>query len=98
MKKILSIGLLILLSVSYIFGQDKVMNADAGFFIYLNGSKTKITEDDYLIYAKGFEEENYNKYRNDEFEWHEQFQIMKKNFDKRVEKSARSKDTLNFWQ
>ena len=87
MKKILSIGLLILLSVSYIFGQDKVMNADAGFFIYLNGSKTKITEDDYLIYAKGFEEENYNKYRNDEFEWHEQFQIMKKNFDKKIQEA-----------
>lgn len=56
MKKILSLALLILLSATCIFGQSKVLDGNSGLFIYLKGSNTKITEDDYLIYAKGFGE------------------------------------------
>lgn len=84
MKKILSIGLLMLLSASCLFGQSKVLDDNSGLFIYLKGSNTKITEDDYLIYAKGFERDTYNKYKNDEFEWHDKFQILKQNLDKKI--------------
>ena len=84
MKKILSLGLLMLLSASCLFGQSKVLDDNSGLFIYLKGSNTKITEDDYLIYAKGFERDTYNKYKNDEFEWHDKFQILKQNLDKKI--------------
>lgn len=83
MKKIL-LGLLILLSASMMFGQNLTLNADSGFFIYVKGSQTKFSEDDYLTYAKGFENAVYDKYHNDEFEWHDQFQILKQNCDKKI--------------
>lgn len=83
MKKLI-LGLLIVLSASMMFGQPLTLNADSGFFIYMKGSQTKISEDDYLSYAKVFETAVYDKYHNDEFEWYDQFQILKQNYDKRI--------------
>lgn len=83
MKKLI-LGLLILLSASMMFGQTLTLDADSGFFIYMKGSQTKVSEDDYLSYAKVFETAVYEKYHNDEFEWYDQFQILKQNYDKRI--------------
>ena len=83
MKKLI-LGLLIVLSASMMFGQTLTLDADSGFFIYMKGSQTKVSEDDYLSYAKVFETAVYDKYHNDEFEWYDQYQILKQNYDKRI--------------
>ena len=84
MKKLI-LGLLILLSASMMFGQTLTLDADSGFFIYMKGSQTELSEEEYLSYAQGFEKEIYNKYHNDEFEWFDQFQIIKQKCDKKIE-------------
>lgn len=57
----------------------------SAFYIYLNLSDTKITDEMYLDYAKTVEKETYEKYKNDEFEWHDKFEEIKANFNKNVE-------------
>ena len=47
----------------------------------------KLSEEEYLSYAQGFEKEIYNKYHNDEFEWFDQFQIIKQKCDKKIEEA-----------
>ena len=84
MKKSLLVGLLILTSVCFVFGQSKNLDAETGIFIYLNGSETVMTEEEYLYYAISFETETYNKYKNDEFEWYDQFQKIKQNCDNAI--------------
>ncbi|MBQ7904649.1 MAG: DUF4852 domain-containing protein [Spirochaetaceae bacterium] len=84
MKKLFLLGLLMIMSVCYIFGQGEALDAKKGFYIYLKGSKTAITENEYLNYAKVMEYNVYKKYINDEFEWHDQFQTLKKNFDNAI--------------
>ena len=84
MKKSLLVGLLILTSVCFIFGQAKTLDANNGMYIYLNGSKTTLTEDEYLSYAKSIGYSVYNKYKNDEFEWYDQFQTLKQKLDDSV--------------
>ena len=86
MKKLI-LGLLILLSASMMFGQTLTLDADSGFYIYMKGSQTKLSEEEYLTYAQGFEKEIYNKYHNDEFEWFDQFQIIKEKCDKKIEEA-----------
>ena len=81
MKKLFLFGLLMIMSVCCIFGQNNNLDAKKGLYLYLKGSKTSLTEEDYLNYAKAIEYNVYKKYINDEFEWHDQFQILKKNFD-----------------
>lgn len=51
MKKLI-LGLLILLSASMMFGQTLTLDADSGFYIYMKGFQTKVSEDDYLSYQK----------------------------------------------
>ena len=60
MKKLFLLGLLMIMSVCYIFGQGEALDAKKGFYIYLKGSKTAITENEYLNYAKVME---YNVYK-----------------------------------
>lgn len=70
-----------LLMVGALFAQVKALDKDNGYFIYFKGSNTKITEEEYLNYAKVVEAETYRKYRNDEFEWDEQFTLIKQKLD-----------------
>lgn len=84
MKKLFLFGLLMIMSVCCVFGQENILDAKKGLYIYLKGSKTSISEDEYLNYAKAMEYSVYKKYINDEFEWHDQFQLLKKNFDSAI--------------
>lgn len=56
-----------------------------GFYIYMNLSDTKVTDDWYLDYAKTVEKDIYEKYQNDEFEWQDKFADIKKKFDAGIE-------------
>lgn len=84
MKKLFFVGLLILLSVGVVFAQEKVLDAVQGLFIYLKGTETEISEEEYLNYAIAMQTSTYTKYINDEFEWHDQFQILKGKFDESI--------------
>lgn len=52
-----------LLMVGALFAQVKALDKDNGYFIYFKGSNTKITEEEYLNYAKVVEAETYRKYK-----------------------------------
>ena len=84
MKKKILLVLLTFLFVGLGFAQEKILDANSGLFLYLKGSNTKLTEEDYLTYAKGFHSETYKKYSNDEFEWHDQFNIIKQKCNEEI--------------
>lgn len=83
MKKF-TIILVSLLAAGALFAQTKSLEKKNAYYIYLKGSNTKITEEEYLNYAKTFESELYNKYSNDEFEWDEQFSLIKQKLDENI--------------
>ena len=66
------------------FAQEKVLSRENAYYIYLKGTKKKITENEYLNYAKVVESQIYKKYKNDEFEWEDQFTSLKQKFDKAI--------------
>lgn len=84
MKKKILLVLLTFLFVGLGFAQEKILDANSGVFLYLKGSNTKLTEEDYLVYAQEFHSETYRKYSNDEFEWHDQFNIIKQKLDEEI--------------
>lgn len=84
-KKIGGIAISLLLLGSAVFAQAKSLNTESAYYVYLKGSDTKITDEEYLNYAKVVERETYRKYSNDEFEWDEQFSLLKKKFDASIQ-------------
>ena len=83
MKKIAALFATFLMT-GVLFAQIKVIDKENGYFIYLKGSNTKITDAEYLNYAKVVERDTYDKYRNDEFEWEEQFGKLKNKFNESI--------------
>lgn len=83
MKKIAALLATLLMSGA-LFAQIKAIDTDNGYYIYLKGSNTKITDDEYLNYAKVIERDTYYKYKNDEFEWEEQFSKLKTKLDNSI--------------
>lgn len=83
MKKFTAI-VVSLLMAGAIFAQTKSLDKNNGYYIYLKGTNTKLTDEEYLNYAKVVETDTYNKYKNDEFEWDEQFTLLKQKFDKLI--------------
>ena len=81
MKKFTAI-VVSLLMAGAIFAQTKSLDTNNGYYIYLKGTNTKLTDEEYLNYAKVVETDTYNKYINDEFQWDEQFTLLKQKFDK----------------
>ena len=76
MKKIAALLATLLMSGA-LFAQIKAIDKENGYYIYLKGSNAKITDDEYLDYAKLIERDIYSKYKNDEFEWEDQFSKLK---------------------
>lgn len=70
-----------LLMVGALFAQTKLLDKNNAYYVYLKGTQTKITEEEYLNYAKVVEWETYRRYSNDEFEWDEQFALLKQKLD-----------------
>lgn len=86
MKKLMA-SIILGLLLGGAFFAETLSNKDA-FYIYLKGTNYKVTEDDYLSYAKYVEESVYNKYIDDEFEWEDQFAQLKKNFDEKIKNAV----------
>lgn len=83
MKKLRAF-VIILFMIEGLFAQTKSLDTNNAYYLYLKGTNTKITDDEYLNYAKVLETSTYNKYKNDEFEWEEQFVLLKQKFDKAI--------------
>lgn len=86
MKKI-AVFIAIIFSMVAVFAQTKQLDEKSAFYIYIKGSNTVLSADDEVNYARSFEEATYKKYKNDEFEWDEQFSIIKQNLKKQVEEA-----------
>lgn len=84
MKKFTAL-VVILLMAGALFAQTKSLDKNNAYYIYFKGTNTKISETEYLNYAKVIEYETYDKYNNDEFEWDEQFTLLKQKLDKNIE-------------
>lgn len=84
-KKIGTTVISLLLMGSAVFAQTKSLGTENAYYVYLKGTGTKITDEEYLNYAKVVERETYRKYSNDEFEWDEQFSLLKKKFDASIQ-------------
>ena len=82
-KSIAFIGAVLMLGT--LFSQTKRLDENNAYYVYLKGTKTKLSADEELNYAKVFENETYNKYKNDEFEWDDQFTTIKQNLQKKIE-------------
>ncbi len=76
MKKLMSV-LAILLSMGALFAQPKQMDTETAFYLYLKGSKTTLSAEEELNYAKVLATSIYDAYHNDEFEWQEKFSEIK---------------------
>ena len=63
---------------------EKRLNYNEGFLYYLKSGNLKLTDDEYLAYCKDFKTDIYNKYQDDEFEWHDQFINIKKDLDDQI--------------
>lgn len=85
MRKIGGMVISLLLMGSVLFAQAKSLDTENAYYVYLKGTSTKITDEEYLNYAKVVERETYRKYSNDEFEWDEQFSLLKKKFDTSIQ-------------
>ena len=84
LKKFTAVVVSLLVSGA-VFAQSKMLDKSDAFYVYLKGSKTVLSEKDQLDYAKTFESDIYNKYKNDEFEWDEQFSNIKDSLKTKVE-------------
>lgn len=73
-----------LLTIGALFAQTKSLDKNSAFYIYLKGSKTTLTPSEELDYAKSFEHDTYSKYKNDEFEWDEQFSNIKQSLKNKI--------------
>lgn len=86
MKK--KVGVIAILIAVMVMGsavaQIKSLDRDNAYYIYLKGINTKLSEEEYLNWVQVFEYETYKKYKNDEFEWDEQFGLLKQKFDKAI--------------
>ena len=83
MKKITALVVTFLI-VGVSFAQTVRLDRDTAFYIYLKGSQTVLTPKDELNYAKSFENLTYRKYKNDEFEWDEQFTKIKQSLKEKI--------------
>lgn len=83
MKKI-TVFIAIIFSMVAVFAQTKQLDEKSAFYIYMKGSNTILSADDELDYAKSFETATYQKYRNDEFEWDEQFSNIKQSLKTKI--------------
>lgn len=81
MKKVVATLLVTLAIVASVSAQAKRLESKDAFYIYLKATGTKISDAEYLNYAKSVEYQTYRKYKDDEFEWEEQFAQIKKRFD-----------------
>lgn len=83
MKKLSSViaGLFV---AGMVFAQTKSLDANSAFYVYMKGSKTKLSENEELNYAKVFARDTYEKYKNDEFEWDEKFSEIKQDLNKKI--------------
>lgn len=81
MKKIIAALVVLLAVVAGVSAQVKQLDSKSAFYIYLKETKTKISDKEYLNYAKSVEYATYRKYKDDEFEWQDQFAQIKKKFD-----------------
>lgn len=63
----------------------ETLYSEDALYIYLNLTDTPLTDSLSLDYAKSIEEDVYDKYKNDEFEWNDKFETIKKNFAAKVE-------------
>lgn len=77
MKKIIFVLLASVIAGGSLFAQALQLDTESAFYLYLKGSKTELSEDEKLDYAKIVESDTYNKYKNDEFEWDEKFSAIK---------------------
>ena len=83
MKKITAL-VVTLLMAGVLFAQTKSLDKNSAFYIYMKGSKTTLSSNEELDYAKSFERSTYNKYKNDEFEWDEQFTAIKQSLKNKI--------------
>lgn len=63
----------------------KILDSEGAFYIYMNLSGTKMTEDLYVDYVKVAENAIYTKYKDDEFEWQDKLAEQKKLCDERID-------------
>lgn len=85
MKRTVGVAISLLLVASTLFAQAKSLDKNNAYYVYLKGTNTKITDEEYLNYAKVVEKDTYDKYINDEFEWEEQFGLLKEKFNKSIQ-------------
>lgn len=87
MKKVYTTLLVSIICMLGLFAQATLKSTDA-FFIYLKGSQYQLSETDYEEYAMTCESKIYKKYRNDEFEWEDQLEQLKTNFNQKIANSS----------
>ena len=85
MKRTVGVAISLLLMANALFAQAKSLDKNNAYYVYLKGTNTKITDEEYLNYAKVVEKDTYDKYINDEFEWEEQFGLLKEKFNKSIQ-------------
>ena len=84
-KSIALIGMM--LFTGALFSQTKRLDENNAYYVYLKGTKTKLSAEEELNYAKVFENRIYEQYKNDEFEWDDQFTTIKQNLQKKIEEA-----------
>ena len=61
-----------------------VLTSETALYSFFKGTGADLT-DEYLPYARVVENSVYTKYKNDPFEWEEQFEKLKNNFNEKVQ-------------
>ena len=62
MKRTVGVAISLLLMANALFAQAKSLDKNNAYYVYLKGTNTKITDEEYLNYAKVVEKDTYDKY------------------------------------